>query len=1723
MKDKTCLPCPDNCNECNNEGKCVHCEDEFFLTDSGSCSQCSEGCSMCIKPDTCDECQDGFYLVPSTAICAPCIPGCSLCFDGTSCESCQDNMYVNKFTKHDSTEGFECKNCESGCKECNKNGCFACDHGFYKDNINKNCVQCAENCEKCVQVMSNKDGSNVKCVNCVQGFYPSEGKCAACPANCEKCNEKGCQACFNGYYSDPKTGSCTSCIENCIICFGDKQCSVCKEGFNFDPKLKKCSGCKENCQQCDENKICQLCNDYFYPDSQGNCQKCSDSCVACTASGCSKCVSGFYLDNTQKCKVCSNNCGQCESLDVCEACNDGFYLSASEDGSKVSCEPCKDNACLICTETECTKCNSGFYQLDGNCKRCNMNCDVCTDNENCLDCSEGFYLMSDNTCGKCEPGCVECKVDYDLDVPVSVCSICDEGFYLDKDSKCKRCGDSNCIKCTDDKHCDACADYFYPSKSDGKCSACKKNCKECQDNKGCDACDDGYYWNEGEKNCKPCGDGCLKCGNKGCNKCYDEFFLDQSSNTCKHCTANCHDCISLNFCLKPYEGFYFDTQKQVCVPCTENCESCSASQCFKCKQGFYPNDKNTKCITCANNCLTCDKTGCLKCKSGFFNNAGSCSACESNCEFCETGTKCNECKLGYYLSVTDSDDTCLSCSQNCLQCSVNGCISCSSKFYVNDNKLCSACPSGCKDCISNSKCTSCVDNWFLDVSDNLCRNCESELCLKCFNKKFCSVCVKGYSASKDGKCNKCPFNCDSCDINGICKECSWGFFPNAKGECIACPDFCDGCKSFNFCFGCGKGYYQEKDGTCKPCLRDCAKCTGNNDCSACFSGSFWNVDKCSKCVDGCADCSNQDTCNACADGFYGDSNGKCIPCSNPLCSKCTSTTCLDCVKGSFLNAGTSQCDPCLDKCAECSSSTTCDRCTNTFYISNVNQVTQCLSCGSTCKTCTVPEVCDSCQDGFYMKSQGKCSKCKDNCKVCDSLKCSQCMPGYFINPGGNCEPCKDKCSVCQKKDICLGCLDGFYADSTGTCQPCGTNCAVCKDPLFCKTCVKGYQLTPDNTCSGCSKGCATCDDAGVCSECLNGFKLDDKNKCNTCSDTSVVKVQISEDFTKLLIDFASEITNLKFDCNTVIKTESNLGTGWTCKADKRTLIVSFGTNQQFDDKSTFSVYPVSMYVNPCKPDSYEGLTSSFKKQPPSPKGKIKGLPVQSIGCGSNSLEFYIDEVTGSEKMAVQVTWKASVTPENAKVSDFVKVLTGTRIKIPSDLFEKTSAVLKLEATIVNPMKVSTVVSDTFNIIETKQMTIEIDKGTELSQSSSKPLELNVKIKDACGSVDKSEIKWTIETVNSRRLQENNGDLTTKNPKKLVLDKNFLLPGNTYLVTATVTSGAVTGSASIKINALADDLVPVINKQDGNVSPLMDLVIDASLSFDPNSDGNQLKYTWSCKDAGTDNNCIGADKKLLVSEQYESVLTVPADRLVPGSDLEVKVKVVSGDDSRTSEKTVELKIKEGLSTNIEMVFNKDKVEPSEFLTVESKITSDKSCDFKWKQVVGTEVDMGVDNTPNLVFLPDTLIPGETYEFELTAQETGSDQYASSSIKLTVNQPAGCISALSTSSETGAALSDDFTLSIDSCSDLDETDTPLTYTFYITPKDSSPIALTKAQSFNSVTIKLFQGEFAASVKVCDSLGGCNNYDLTNSITVDQSTNRRLADQDPIELYDELTSDN
>ena len=128
------------------------------------------------------------------------------------------------------------------------------------------------------------------------------------------------------------------------------------------------------------------------------------------------------------------------------------------------------------------------------------------------------------------------------------------------------------------------------------------------------------------------------------------------------------------------------------------------------------------------------------------------------------------------------------------------------------------CPTGCRSCVSNTICTSCVSSYFFVVVGN------SALCYDVCPNRF-------YTNTMYKVCQPCPYDCLTCDKDGSCLSCDQNdnrklfapvgrclpmasFYNNGSSVCAKCPINCSMCLNNTICSGCMPGFYLSIRSTC---------------------------------------------------------------------------------------------------------------------------------------------------------------------------------------------------------------------------------------------------------------------------------------------------------------------------------------------------------------------------------------------------------------------------------------------------------------------------------------------------------------------------------------------------------------------------------------------------------------------------------------------------------------------------------------------------------------------------------------------------------------------------------------------------------------------------------------------------------------------------------------------------------------------------------------------
>ena len=566
----------------------------------------------------------------------------------------------------------------------------------------------------------------------------------------------------------------------------------CKTGFN-------------HCRICNSiTNLCSLCqNDNYTPDKNGGCK--------------SKCILGI------------NNCIKCNEDNLCETCDDGYFLDENggcsytnncEISENGECILCKENYILIGFEESIKICKSLFSEDLKNCIQINNETGLCEE------CKEDFYLNSgDKRCShskKCFQSvfgkCIKCNMGYYLDIRTEECIVQNDIFI---------------------------------------------HCKESIDGKTCEVCDDNYYFNE-NKTCISINY-CLKESNEynKCEKCIEGYFLTENNSSCtseKNCFTGDKD---TGVCLICKDNYYIDYKDGKCKSNQENnnFKNCKEAdgECLECLEDYYIGEDN-KCSN-APNCSESENGLCVECIEGYFIGLDNKCTIIEHCIYSYYFDYCIECEKGYYYNHNDK--------------------TCKTDDGIFKN---------CKYGNESTSCERCRDDFYLNKTDNLCySNNEAGLFHNCAvtdpNAVYCYICSKKYNiGSIDHKCTNVE-GCDLSENDDRCLVCGLYYCLDAKtGKCeyndIVLSEekkFYYRCnktnKEGNACEECNDNYILKnglcideehcteinEDGTCKKCLNDEENSFCLNSYFGCFDLFFdyclecddvLDLEKCTKCFEG---------------------------------------------------------------------------------------------------------------------------------------------------------------------------------------------------------------------------------------------------------------------------------------------------------------------------------------------------------------------------------------------------------------------------------------------------------------------------------------------------------------------------------------------------------------------------------------------------------------------------------------------------------------------------------------------------------------------------------------------------------------------------------------------------------------------------------------------------------------------------------------------------------
>ncbi|CAD5111534.1 DgyrCDS837 [Dimorphilus gyrociliatus] len=1075
LKESKCYECPTGCRNCTSDRECLDCYSNYVMKDtSKECVTCPSNCIQCswsssISSAICDVC-DNRYINKDTG-CTSCLAYCKICsYDknrGISCSSCDNNAY--KVTNDNINTCKLCSSSISGCNKCSdKDTCTECKSKAYALTTLNKCEKCSSIHSACIECDA-RSSINI-CTKCTTGYYLKDGSCSACSRNCDSCTETNdlikCTKCTS-YYTKVELKVCDRCLDNCLECeLSSSKTLVCKAG---------------------------RCESKYALNSDGVCIKCPDNCNACTW-------------------VSEQSRTECIGSSVSHSCveNEGGQSWTRKSDGK--CIACPDN-CLKCYFVSslaslpicyASKCAQGFAYDDesGNCFACPSGCDYCKKRSTgytCLKCKANYAPKYKSGSTVIIESCMPCSI-----------ANCDYCEVIGSNVQCLR------SPCASKRNSAANKKFSFTTQTCSTACPVDTLCDEYMQNDEneacfCRSCAGGAVIQAGANAglCKSCGVDCSDCG----------LNSDKTDVLCKTCTGT-KIWIAINIGDVPTPGCYD------CASATPHCKTYEySSGTCKCKSGGCIGDQTSTGRPTVLQSTT-GTQGCSPCSTEFPNAIWCSGALDGpNPKAIDT------CKNGYIKSGT-VPNSCLVIGSKCTDWSSTPaatttdatCLKCAPGTFLDTDK-CTLCPVACKECISASKCTSCVaTNSGVPASAAL--NCIGD-------SSGCPAdpdCATPWVITAPSTCQ-----CIKCDTGKVFDPANT---PNEEGVIATCtPKNSDaltpnciiakkGAGTANDCTKCDSGYVLT-GATCTAEVTNCKSGysfdnAGVANCkvtvvNAVLKSDFRSAEIVPTANQGGPNCIGYITngsptfsgatgrCTGCSNGFTLDTSVA----TNYQCIDCTSTTLANCALIIGLN-GNCKCGKCIANTASvlyfmkldhsgCMAVNTIPGCSadkHTLRLKSSSYIVVCKQCDAgkqasadaqSCLDCT-----QTCNGGTIAVKEGK-STCEctcdrnankflntagDSCILCSTTQIANCAEFDYDGTNCKCTKCMDNFQLKSDKSACINC-QATTAGAVANCKVCEVIGSLTVSVSKCKECIAGYILNSAGNCIQCPVSPLTCSECRI--------------------------------------------------------------------------------------------------------------------------------------------------------------------------------------------------------------------------------------------------------------------------------------------------------------------------------------------------------------------------------------------------------------------------------------------------------------------------------------------------------------------------------------------------------------------------------------------------------------------------------------------------------------------
>ena len=665
---------------------------------------------------------------------------------------------------------------------------------------------------------------------------------------------------------------------------------------------------------------------------------------------------------------------------------------------------------------------------------------------------------------------------------------------------------------------------------------------------------------------------------------------------------------------------------------------------------------------------------------------------------------------------------------------------------------------------------------------------------------------------------------------------------------------------------------------------------------------------------------------------------------------------------------------------------------------------------------------------------------------------------HWINP----DP---KCIIPASPTTCINCIDKATVNNIGTC--------VCNSLSVYNNETTECQCLPEYAGNN-----------ATCYPCMNYFSPSDIN------------AYYSEDYLSIIIEFAKEISQSHYlsNCNGMFQLPLTL-----MNNNPECIWQNFKTMKIIFD-APVSGQIINVTLNSSLVTTKNG-NCSFNMQAlnievmqvyplPVPYTGINAPMDYSLQCNSNS--FYVSAALPSINTDNLYTWSSIITPPNSALLAFISAQTTSSYQIDYSLLQVGQIEFLLTVS-SSTFGTSASAETTVTFTNQTNLLVGFDSGYQATMRSQDKRAFKVIVLQNCGANDSYQYTWSYSQSSSTPAL-NFAGLLKKNLRTdtLVIYPGFLTSGITYQFTVNVTSGSITGGATLNIKMILDPLTLTISRTDGTVGNFSNFVVSAQAS-DPDNSNAALSITWTCVEEGA--SCLNSKNALLFSPTSGSILTIPDSSLRNGA----LYSIIATASTSTKSANAKVNINIDLSTKgcVNSINVPQNINTNLPLTVTANIYLTGNASFLWSFTPpgNSWVSLTLNNS-YLIIPANYLNPGTEYNLMLTLFFTPSG-YASGSVNIVTRSIPVCDSFTSVSSN------NKWTLTGVNCQDAN--DDILIYQFGTINNQGKTSWISIGSYSNTIAVRLLRSTSSVILNVCNSIGMCSQY--TDSINL-LGRNRRLS---------------